>query len=167
MPIAALTPALATIIAGGAAAGASVYGAKKQAGAARDATRVEERYSDKAVAAAEEQRAYDREQEQLRLEREAEQKAYDRRMEQEAIGRTVEDRNYRRGQFSEYLTRLEPYRTGSHPAIGRAEQLIGANPTFARPTGEGLVTLRAPNGQTQQVPVQQAEHYERLGAVRV
>jgi hypothetical protein len=169
MPIAAITPAVATLFAGGAAAGASIYGARSASSANRDAMRTEERYSDKALAAAEEQREYDRQQEAARIQREEEQRKYDRGMDERLLARDEERQSYGRGQYNQYLGRLEPFRASGSSALPRLESLLGNSPVGGAPmaSGGGMVTLRAPNGQTQQVPATQAEHYERLGAVRV
>jgi hypothetical protein len=55
MPAAIAIPALATVIGGGAAAGATMYGAHKQASASRDAARIGNDYNNRALDFAREQ----------------------------------------------------------------------------------------------------------------
>lgn len=132
----------------------SLIGAGMQAGADREATRLQSHYNDRALAAAEEEQKYQRER-QGRLDTQSE-----------------DERQYQHGQYASYQQRLAPYREASAPSLGRLNSLLsgsqwstpGQSP--GAPQG-GMVTLRAPDGSTSQVPASQADHYLQRGAVRV
>lgn len=130
-----------------------LIGAKMSANADRDASELEYRATQEALADAREDRQYQR-------------------------GVAEEQRDYGRGQYGSYLERLEPYRASAQPALGRLESYLGGRPTVApsgvaaprTPTDTGqptMITVTAPDGRTQQRPASELAHWQdvtsRLG----
>lgn len=137
---------------------ASVISSRLQSNANRDASRTEADYNRRALEAAREEQEYRR--------------RFDE-----------DERNYRRQQATDYRSRLDPYVRGGADAQQRLNGLMygsryqpagpqqapvapPARPSPA-PAATATVLMRAPNGQTQQVPAAQVEHYAARGAVRV
>lgn len=140
--------AIATAIAGTAAAGASLYGAHKASSAATDAAKIQAKSADEALAAEKEQRDYERQQEAAKIARDAEQ------------------RTYSRGQFANYQSRLSPYANAGATAVTDLSRGLPSPAGFVPGSG-GMVILKAPDGSIQHVPASHAEWYLQKGAVRV
>lgn len=154
MPAAILVP----LITAAASSGAAVYSAHRSSSANRDASRTEADYNRRALEAAREEQEYRR--------------RFDE-----------DERAYRRQQATDYRSRLDPYVRGGTDAQQRLNGLMAgssyqpAGPQSApvapparpspAPTAATTVLMRAPNGQTQQVPTSQVEHFAARGAVRV
>lgn len=127
------------LVAGSAiAGGAELYGAHKQAQAAEDAANTQKDYNDKALAAAQESQAY------------------------------------QRNAYNQYLNRLQPYTQAYSGSMSKLASLLGqTQPTAGAMSAQmpaassAMVTLRAPNGMTKQVPSSQAQHYISRGATQV
>lgn len=115
MPVFALGPAAATAFWGavgtGAAAGASIYGAKKQSGAAKDAARIESEELDK----------------QLALERENEQRRREEfdRVEAEKKRQYDAEQAQMAAQYNAEQARREPYRQLSRAALTQLSSRLG------------------------------------------
>ena len=94
------------------------------------------------------------------LQQEKEEQLYQRGKEKEQTG-------YDRGQYANYLGRLDPYAQAGPPAVTRLQDVLG-RPGAIPSVGNGpMVTLRSPNGQTQQVAADQADWYLSRGATKV
>lgn len=131
-------PVGAIIGAGALSAGATVYSASKQSSAAKDAAATQKDYNDKALAAAQESQAY------------------------------------QRNAYNQYLNRLQPYTQAYSGSMSKLASLLGqTQPTAGAMSAQmpaassAMVTLRAPNGMTKQVPSSQAQHYISRGATQV
>lgn len=141
---------------------ASIFGSKKQSSAQKQATQAQTRANDEALAYQKEQDAYARQ-------RAEDETRYSR--EQDALNRALllENRDYARGQYANYLGRLNPYLEGGTRAFSGLQGSLRGNIAATTPTmgGGGMVTLRGPDGSTRAVPAGQVDHYVRLGAQRV
>ncbi len=72
-------------------------------------------------------------------------------------------------------TRLDPYASAGYGAVSNLQGLVGRPATAAQPvqtpmggqptpqTGSGFVTIKAPTGEVQQVPMSQAQFYVSKG----
>lgn len=140
----AIATGTALLLGAGLSAGASVVGARTQQSAARDAARTEDAASREALAYQKEQDAYERK-------------------------RDEEQTNYDRGQYADYLGRLDPYRAAGTGALARlSSHLGGSAPAMSYPVDQvGMVKLQSPDGRVREVPADQAEHYLAQGATRV
>lgn len=132
----------------------ALVGAHMENRANADATAAQTEYLNKALEAAQEEQRYRR-----TFDEEA--RTYER-------GRYGEERDYGRGQYSNFLSRLEPYRQAGGSSLSRLEGLLGPRGGSPSPGGSSeMVTMRAPTGETQAVPAHQAAQWEQLGARRV
>lgn len=165
------------VIGAGIGAAASIFGAKKSSNTAlkgqREAARMEERYTQEALRDAREQRTYEQ---RLAEADRAYTRGRDRELfdfEREKFG--IEQKNYGderdfgRGQFANYLGRLEAFRAPANGAVANLSAVTSRALPASVPTNGGgaVVTLRAPNGAISQVPAAHVEHYLKLGATRV
>lgn len=164
-------------IAAGLSAAGTAAASKSQGTASRDASRIEQRSSQEALAAAREEQAYRRrfdEDERDYSRRVGEDdRAYKRRMDADdrlfERGRYTEERDYGRGQTANYLERLEPFRQGGTRALAN----LSASTSRAMPGmvpaagGSRRVKIQAPTGQIAEVPEAHAQWYESRGGVRV
>lgn len=105
-----------------------------------------------------------------------------------ALAATKEEQDYKRGQFSSYTARLQPYANTGYAADDRLSQFMG-QPAAARtgvqslapagsttgtpppaattpdtPPPSGMVTLQAPDGTLKTVPAADAAYYISKGA---
>lgn len=160
-------PVVAAIITGAATAGTTIAASKMSSNTAKRAQASEDKYTAQALDAEREERDYQRRLTEDQLKREDEQRAYDRQQAKEAIGRQLEQRDYDRGQYASYVGRLAPFRQTGLSSLGRLNAGLGANLSASVPTAVAgrLVTLRAPNGETRQVPSSQVDYYTARGAV--
>lgn len=164
MPVAAIGIGLGTAIAGGAAAGATIYGSRQASRSDREAARIEQEAARRAEQEAREERDYQRAQYDAYLTR---LNPY-RQMGTDAISRL-------NGVAASYGTQGAPAASGAGMAGGATRTVqprVGgdmAPSSSTRPTGEqtAMVMLEAPTGQRRAVPAHQAAHYIARGARRI
>lgn len=131
----------------------SIYAARSQANAEKDAAQLQSDFNNKALAAQQEQQAWERQQALDAIKRQQEDLLYTR-------AQTEENQTYNRGERSQYLTRLDPFRSAGQGALPRIESLLSGG-------GAGMVTMRAPTGETQAVHPVDVDRATQLGAVRI
>lgn len=80
-----------------------------------------------------------------------------------------EERDFGRGQYANYLGRLEAFRAPGAGVMPALSSVVGRGVAASVPTmgGGGMVKLQAPNGQVTSVPAAHVEHYISRGAKRV
>lgn len=128
----------------------SIFGAKKQSSAVKDAATVESKYTAEALADARAEREY--------------QRTLDERNRNDAI----ETRDYNRAQYGDYVGRLSPYANAGTKAVTRLSNNLGGNLASVVPSnGNGMVNLADKHGRVRPVPAAQAEKYIALGARKV
>lgn len=161
MPLAALSVGAGTAIAGALGAGAAVAGARSSQRAQRDASRMEMDATNRALQDAREQRAYEQK-------RDEDERAYRRSLDEQEFGRYTEKRDYDRGQYANYLGRLQPYSATGSTAVAN----LGASVTRALPAavpaagGSAMVKIQAPEeygGGISEVPAAHVQHYLSKG----
>lgn len=144
MPAAIAVPAIASVIAGGAAAGATVYGSRQASRGARRAQDIQSR----ADAAAMEEARQQREEDRRRWEAEQE-------MQRQQWAAQEEERAYHRRLAEEREARAAPYRAASAAALGNLGRMLGID-LSQTPLNQSLTAPRSlpPAGgvPTSQVP---------------
>jgi hypothetical protein len=168
-PIAAL---IGSAISGGTAITAGVLNHNAQT----DAQNTQRDYNDRALAAQQEQQTYERQKAELDRQREIEefnqnfglnQSKFDYSKQQDALNRDqlLERQGYQRGQFNQYLGRLQPFSQGGQSVLPQLAGLI--TPSAAGFGSGGGVQMRAPDGSLSMVDPDHVDHYASLGAQRV
>ncbi len=149
-----MSAATATILTGvaiGATAGTSIYSATKQAGSASEAAKLQKSSTDQALAYEKERDAYARSTEANR---------YGAMMSQTAP--FVSAGQGATGAMSRFLGLPAPASAPApNQAMGGGAQGMGVQP------GGAMITMRAPDGTTKQVPADQENHWVQKGAQRV
>ncbi len=93
-----------------------------------------------------------------------------------ALAAEKEDRDYKRNQYNDYLSRLDPYAQTGYAANDRISRFLGQTPT-ARPVGSSqtpaaaaasagarLVKMQGPDGSIRDIREQDVPHFQQLGA---
>lgn len=124
---AAATAGAWTALGAGAAAGTSIYGAKKQSGAAKNALNYQSQSDQQAMQmeqqrVAEEKRQFDVQQQNL-----ADQQLYQRGQDAQAHQLSQNQFDFTKQQYTDREARLQPFRQASGQALGRLSDLIGLN----------------------------------------
>ena len=140
----------AAVIGAGIGAVSSIFGAKKQSSAVKEAAQTESKYTAEALADA-------------RAERE-----YQRQMEDRARNDALETRDYSRGQYRDYVGRLSPFATAGTQAVNRlSKNLAGQLPSAVPSNSNEMVQLADKHGRIRAVPASHAERYIAMGARKV
>lgn len=170
MPI---TMPIATLIGSAIGGGTAIAGMRSNRSAQREASALESRFSDQALADARAEREYQRQRddENRRYEREQLEREYGYRSGRDAVldSRFNDERDYGRGEFASYKARLAPFTNiGTRSAANLASVVGRALPASIPTAGNGaMVRLQSPTGQVQEVPADHAEFYMSRGAKRV
>lgn len=165
MPIAAPIATLAGSIIGGVV---STHGTNVQQSQNDAALRAQIDYNNRALQAAQEQQAWERNFQQQQFGLSQNQFDYQKQLNDRLIGNQLERQNYQRGQYSQYLNRLSPYSTAPQESLGTLNTLLRPNAIGLGGGGGGAtVQMRAPDGTVAAVSPDQVDHYTSLGATRV
>ena len=147
-----LTSPTASLISTGIGAATNIYGGKKQADANAAALQAQIDYNNKALAAALDQQQYERQQDEINR------------------NIALERQDYQRGQYNQYVSRLQPFASAGQTSLPRLTALLepsqiglGGGPSSA----PNAVRLRAPDGTESMVDPAHVAHYLALGAMPV
>lgn len=186
MPI---TLPVATLLSSAIGGGTAIAGLRSQSKANSQANQTQAQANAAALAAQQEQLAYDRQQAAIQTSRQAaldaeaqreynqnyglsqQQFGFNQQQADLAQSNLVNRRDYSRGQFGNYLTRLQPFSQAGQQATANLASVLGRALPASVPTagsgGGATVRLQSPDGNVRDVPADQAAHYVSMGAVKV